>query len=226
MFSNTRKSLLAAAVASAAIIGGAVAFATTGATADEPRHLAAQEICDAKPIMIPCDQIDLVSPDRRAALEEDARSTLHGRTPAEALRQTRADLEKLREEHPIKLIGDAGGDGGARPNEISNELPLTRRDFKQANEWVAPDRLAGSHKNAIIIYVGAAADDPSHGLLFRQAEGDTVPLPSGSPLAPVTLPASHGPGAHITAVDHRGVLTIGFDDRSTLRYDAIHDRLL
>jgi hypothetical protein len=225
MFINTRNKVLATAVASAAIVAGAVVV--TGATASKTPPLTAQQICDAKAILVPCEDIDSLEPERRAALEEDARSVLKGRTPQEAESETQASLKELRKESPIKLVGDRETDHGViEGNEISNDLKLTIPGFSQANMWTAPYRLVGGDQNSVIVYVGSSPDDPAQGLLVREAAGDTVPAPNGGALTPVPLPVGHGPGAHITDADKDGVLTIGFSDGSTIQYDAINAKVL
>lgn len=203
--------------------GGHASSRPTPTQTPTPRlHLTAAEIC-VIPQPVPCDLIDELPPDKRAGLEHDALQYLNGRTVAQAKRDRAAkrpaQIARARAAPP-----PPGGDEDHTigPGEIGR-LPVTIAGFKLANNWLAPNRLAGA-KNDIIVSVGSSVEDPAQGLVVRSAYGDTVVNPTWDtpPQGPEPLPV-RGRGAHIKSVNNTtGILTIAFANGRTLHYDGIH----
>lgn len=188
-------------------------------------HLTAQEIC-ITPQPVPCDLIDSLPPDKRAALERDTFRYLDGRTPEQAVREAEArraqDTAQARNAGPPP---DSGKDQSVAEGKIGH-LPIRSPGFEMANMWLATERAAG-RKNSIMVWVGSATDDPARGLVIRSAYGDTViRSTTGNPPGQEPLPI-RGPGAHIKSVKNKtGILTIALDDGRTVRYDGLHGKFV
>src|SRR3954454_23923940 len=103
-------------------------------------HLTAAEICSF-PQPVPCDLIDRLPTDKRAALESDVLRFLHGRTVEQAVREREASRAQVAAE--ARAAGAPADDGKGEtlaPGHIAH-LPVHFADFKLANNWLATDRL-------------------------------------------------------------------------------------
>jgi hypothetical protein len=195
-------------------------------TPEPRRHLTAQEIC-VVPQPVPCDLIDELPPDKRAALERDALRYLDGRTVEQAIREREARREQdAAEARAGAPPPDDGYDDSIGEGEITN-FPVKVADFKPANTWLAPERVAGS-KNSIMVSVGSSIKDPAQGLVFRSAYGDTVvKSTTGTGPRPADPLPGRGRGAHIKSANNRtGILTIAFANGRTLLYDGVHGKVV
>ena len=192
-------------------------------------HLTAEEIC-ITPQPVPCELIDSLPSDKRAALERGTLRYLHGRTPEQAVRADEArrarDAARARAAGPAPGSDASEGKSGTVAGGEIGYLPIRRSGFEMANMWISTERLAG-RKNAIAVWVGSASADPARGLVIRAADGDTVfKSTTGRYVAPQPLPI-RGRGAHIKSVKNKtGILTIALDGGRTVRYDGLHGKFV